>query len=554
MYLYISFEISSGLQTRSFPNSSPHGRSRVSRQYSRDCKRWGKVIQRPLDVAKAFGNAGKDVKVVANEISALCRVFNQIGNTLKNGSEATANGERLAGDLLEMCEDLLMESRELLEVLRPLVALSESHYKKAILRIQWLFQKSKFAAHSQSLGLLQGLYFERILKTRNHLFRDIVMHTSNLLEYSKTATFSFKSCQILSNYVESSIDGSQESGRHEAVQNFKGKNRLGEPGNEDIIIASSQASNSIRSSYGNTSRGSSSAAEQPRTYIVALRPPSTSEQDDLDDYVTRNDLQFTPSKTILDFHIEMDFIQRATVRFANYALNSETPEVSEGKLPSISYVSSSSHSYFPQSAPEIRIMTSRSLASNSRRTDNESPPRRGQEPFEPRIDRRPRQSTRRPSRTTKHNPEDVLYLTDSRGWDFTIPFSHCISYGSLLHELRDIYANSPQYFQFLNQKKLMPFKLRGTVYGMQDRYILPDSYETHVHPGDRVTVEFESEGLNGSPEEVELNLGRVVGNTQRGYREGQAKIESKFGAPGKWFNRFTNAVLVEDGDQRGWYR
>jgi hypothetical protein len=105
---------------------------------------------------KVFGNAGKDVKAVANEISALCRVFTQIGNTLKNGSEATLKSERLAGDLLEMCEELLKESRELLEVLRPLVALSESHYKKAILRIQWLFQKSKFAAHKESLGLLQG--------------------------------------------------------------------------------------------------------------------------------------------------------------------------------------------------------------------------------------------------------------------------------------------------------------------------------------------------------------------------------------------------------------
>jgi len=108
------------------------------------------------DVAKAFGSAGKDIKLVASEISALCRVFTQLGNTLKGESAATVNAERLAGDVLEMCNDLMVESQELLDVLRPLVALSESHYRKALLRVQWLFKRSKFAAHKQSLGMLQG--------------------------------------------------------------------------------------------------------------------------------------------------------------------------------------------------------------------------------------------------------------------------------------------------------------------------------------------------------------------------------------------------------------
>jgi hypothetical protein len=100
-----------------------------------------------------------------------------------------------------------------------------------------------------------------------------------------------------------------------------------------------QVSHSFGSRYWNknTSRGPSSVAGNQSSYDVALslRPSPTIAQDDLDDYITQNDLQFTPSKTVLDFYIKMDFIQRATVRFANHALNSEAPEVSEGELPSI---------------------------------------------------------------------------------------------------------------------------------------------------------------------------------------------------------------------------
>jgi hypothetical protein len=57
-------------------------------------------------------------------------------------------------------------------------------------------------------------------------------------------------------------------------------------------------------------------------------------------------------------------------------------------------------------------------------------------------------------------------------------------------------------------------------------------------------LEFENKILNGTPEDVEEQQKRVVEETQRWYWEVQEKIESQFGAPGRWFNLFTNVVLV----------
>jgi hypothetical protein len=58
-------------------------------------------------------------------------VLTQLGGTLKSRSVGTRNAERLVGDVLEACQDFMIESKELLDVFKAAGCDSESHYRKA---------------------------------------------------------------------------------------------------------------------------------------------------------------------------------------------------------------------------------------------------------------------------------------------------------------------------------------------------------------------------------------------------------------------------------------
>lgn len=55
-----------------------------------------------------------------------------------------------------MCRTVIEDSNELVKHLDPLVQRTASSPKDVLLRIKWLFQKSKFATHRQSLEALKS--------------------------------------------------------------------------------------------------------------------------------------------------------------------------------------------------------------------------------------------------------------------------------------------------------------------------------------------------------------------------------------------------------------
>ncbi|KAL2072028.1 hypothetical protein VTL71DRAFT_11371 [Oculimacula yallundae] len=466
-----------------------------------------KISKGLWDVAKAFGSAGKDVKLVASEISTLCRVFTQLGKTLTGESEAARNAERLAGDVLEMCDDLLKESQELLDVLKPLVEMSEHHFGKSKLRLQWLFKKSKFAAHKQSLGMLQGtltLLFSGMTyavaietreteSTKSLLRADLENSKSSVQEHSRaylglTGIIQNGTLQIeiLSEYTGLSIDAPTTDWRPETGDRIEEQptGDKSETGNNPIHPQNS--SNSFV-----TEETTANGMEDPNNMALALRSRSmNTEEYESDSYEMQDDLQFRASEQVLDFFIKLEFIQRRTVRFAEYALDPRTEEIWEAQA----------------TARAVVVDPPINFPSQNSRDDSSSG--RSQQDYlqKPQSDDRSRRSSGNDFQTSDHQAvspstvhrgedEEVLNFTDSRGWKFKFPWEQCRTYEGLIASIKEIYQ-SDQTYQYALQYD--DFNLYGTVYGKEGQVITSETYKRHIRPGQQVSIEFVDSSLNKS--------------------------------------------------------
>ncbi|KAH7314197.1 hypothetical protein BKA65DRAFT_516323 [Rhexocercosporidium sp. MPI-PUGE-AT-0058] len=393
------------------------------------------------DVAKAFGSAGKDVKLVATEINTLCRVFTQLGNTLKGESAATQNAERLAGDVLDICADLIVESQELLDVLKPLAEMAENHFGKSLLRLQWLLKKSRFAAHKQSLGMLQGtltLLFSGMTYaaaietkesdvTRSLLRAELENSKENVQEHSRAYLGLARilrngdlQVEILSEYTGLTIDAASRVWRSETGEMIEEQTAGDTPEKEEVSTMLDQESAHPQDMSDTAmAPGASSSIDQENSNSMALALRSRltdAEEDELDNYEMQEDLQFKPSERVLDFYIKLDFIQRATVRFAEYALNPETERIWEAqataRAPAVDTFIN----------PPSQNSTDDSSSSRSRRDHLQTPQPDG------RSQRSSGNDFQVSSSAIHPREEEVLNFRDSRGWEFKFPFDECKTY------------------------------------------------------------------------------------------------------------------------------
>jgi hypothetical protein len=107
-------------------------------------------------IASAIGSAGNEVRTFAANSSALAQVLTTLGDALSAKEPAADKARTIAAGLIALCQTILDNSNKLLEKLRPLVELTGNARNQFILRIRWLFEKSKFASHTQSLENLKS--------------------------------------------------------------------------------------------------------------------------------------------------------------------------------------------------------------------------------------------------------------------------------------------------------------------------------------------------------------------------------------------------------------
>ena len=107
-------------------------------------------------IAAAIGTAGVEVRTFASNASSLAQVLTSLSNALETKEPVSPGAKTIADDLITLCQTILDDSNKLLKKLRPLVELTDNAQKRFILRIIWIFEKSKFATHVQSLETLKG--------------------------------------------------------------------------------------------------------------------------------------------------------------------------------------------------------------------------------------------------------------------------------------------------------------------------------------------------------------------------------------------------------------
>jgi hypothetical protein len=109
-----------------------------------------------FQIASAIGSAANEVRFVAADTNALSLVLTNLSKTLREKRAAAQEGEQIAGAVLLMCRTVIDDSNELISHLDPLVQRTASTPNDVLLRITWLFQRSKFATHRQSLEALKS--------------------------------------------------------------------------------------------------------------------------------------------------------------------------------------------------------------------------------------------------------------------------------------------------------------------------------------------------------------------------------------------------------------
>jgi hypothetical protein len=103
-------------------------------------------------VGSAIGQAGTEVRLIANEITSTSQILSHLGNILKSQGRRQPDARHIAEQSLAICDPLFEEMKALLRILDPLVErLKHGWTRNFSLRLKWLFKKSKFALQRQSL-------------------------------------------------------------------------------------------------------------------------------------------------------------------------------------------------------------------------------------------------------------------------------------------------------------------------------------------------------------------------------------------------------------------
>ncbi|KAK5052065.1 hypothetical protein LTR84_002869 [Exophiala bonariae] len=109
-------------------------------------------------VAIALKNAGQDVRDIANDTAQFSRALKELSNSLDSDTPSMARARSIAGDVIATCLSIQKDGEKLLIVLKPLIEQSQGStpLSNIILKIRWLFERSKFAYHRELLSNLKS--------------------------------------------------------------------------------------------------------------------------------------------------------------------------------------------------------------------------------------------------------------------------------------------------------------------------------------------------------------------------------------------------------------
>ena len=106
-------------------------------------------------IASAFKEAGNEIRLIATDTSLFSRILKELGLMLRRGSNLTWKATAIAEDLMHICETVQKDGELLLRILAPIVKQSRTRFRSAMVRIRWLFERSKFIYHRQTLSSLK---------------------------------------------------------------------------------------------------------------------------------------------------------------------------------------------------------------------------------------------------------------------------------------------------------------------------------------------------------------------------------------------------------------
>ncbi|KAL9615634.1 MAG: hypothetical protein Q9160_009361 [Pyrenula sp. 1 TL-2023] len=291
-----------------------------------------KVSLTLFQIANALGSAADEVRFIAADTNALSLVLTNLSNVLRvRRAIAASEGEEIAGATLLLCRSILESTDELVSCLSPLLERSCFTATQAALRLRWLFEKSKFMAHRQSL--------ESLKSTLNLLVSTISFAAAAKVSASDLTTESFRTqAESLKTEIQGRPRMESASLLLQASQAGKAAGRLllqapalSSDQGEDPPLMDRNTGNAENAGPTSLAPNEGQAhttgiEDRPTTSNdLALVPrPSDSGENDMDREYGRFSID------ALESCLEISLLQRRTVRYADSVLQSPPDPEHEG--------------------------------------------------------------------------------------------------------------------------------------------------------------------------------------------------------------------------------
>ncbi|OBT78313.1 hypothetical protein VF21_03040 [Pseudogymnoascus sp. 05NY08] len=464
-------------------------------------------------IAAAIGTAGVEVRAFASNASSLAQVLTNLSDALVTKEPVSPKAKIIADGLITLCQTILDDSNKLIKKLRPLVELTGSAQKRFILRIRWVFEKSKFATHVQSLEALKSTlslligtvnYSEGVASNRP---RDIQI--SLRLQLQNIASEEVQNGNRVHQNVsrlmqrESPLLTGNPLKAPQGSQPLKLRRIL-----DDSINGEEDGSQSIDPGLASLSLEPSKA----ETSII-VHTKNVEDEEEAEEEVEREfgieDLD------IVTPYLEISLLQRRTIQFATLVLRAEEDRgtaddtnTPDDQRSSNSQDGNRGSSPLPPNelapqfnmGPEIYNSENPELPDQQQRVSSS-------EATSAIIENAP---------ATEAEIIDVVHpisygivkFTDARGRRYDLPLSDCQTWEGMADALRDIYKHE-KYWRIRRSSPVEQRKTSGSHYGLNPfillggpeySIILPRHWESIVHPDYSVTMLFKTPDLNGVPD------------------------------------------------------
>ncbi|OBT95244.1 hypothetical protein VE01_07593 [Pseudogymnoascus verrucosus] len=457
-----------------------------------------------FSIAAAIGTAGVEVRAFASNASSLAQVLTNLSDALVTKEPISPKAKTIADGLITLCQTILDDSSNLLKRLRPLVELTGSAQKRFILRIRWVFEKSKFATHLQSLEALKSTlslligtvnYSDGVASNRP---RDIQI--SLRLQLQNVASEEIQN----SNRVHQNVSRLMQRESPLLTGNPLKESRESQPLKlrripDDSINGEEDESQSVDPGLDSLSLEPS---EVEKSIIVHSKNVENEEEVEREFGIEELDI-VTP-------YLEISLLQQRTIQFATLVLRAEEDRATADDINAPNDQGSSnsqdgtrlSNPPPPQSHMEHMNGTVIYNSGNPESLDQQQSVA-SSETASVAAENVP---------TTKAEVTNVAYgsllFTDARGTRYTLPLSDCKTWEGMVNILREIYTSDDYWGYELKSEVekrnksglklgLQPFILLG---GRDYAIILPRHWTSIVHSAYSVTMRFDDPRLNTVPD------------------------------------------------------